>query len=503
MANKDLFEQAIADAKKLKEISMANAKQAIEEAFAPRIQEMFRMKLSEIDDTSAEVEDDIEDITEDDYTEDGMEGGVQEGSHDVVDEMTLEEILAELELEGSSYEDEHPFSDEPGSEEGAPFGLGKKNIPGTEKGYMSEAKEKDEAEEAEEDEAEETKEDEAGEEVAELTVAEFEKMMRDVLADILSGQGAQTMEPETGDMEEPADEAGVEGDVIPLDEILAELEMEEGLGKMLKTAGTKLGALVAGADPKLYAQCKEEGKSINRMTTYDGQEMTEMEACLKEKGGKMGATAYKGAAGFTGELEEDKMEEGLGSLIKKVGNKFGAMVAGADSKLYAQCKEEGKSINKMTTYDGVEMTEMEACLKEKGGKMGATKYKGAAGFTGELEEAIETINVLKAELNEVNLLNAKLLYVNRLFKAKSLSESQKVKVITAFDRATTIRETKNIYETLKESLNTTAAVKKAPLKESLGFASKPIGSAPARPIVEADAYVYRMQQLAGIRQPNI
>ena len=164
MANKDLFEQAIADAKKLKEISMANAKQAIEEAFAPRIQEMFRMKLSEIDDTSAEVEDDIEDITEDDYTEDGMEGGVQEGSHDVVDEMTLEEILAELELEGSSYEDEHPFSDEPGSEEGAPFGLGKKNIPGTEKGYMSEAKEKDEAEEAEEDEAEETKEDEAGEE---------------------------------------------------------------------------------------------------------------------------------------------------------------------------------------------------------------------------------------------------------------------------------------------------------------------------------------------------
>jgi hypothetical protein len=119
----------------------------------------------------------------------------------------------------------------------------------------------------------------------------------------------------------------------------------------------------------------------------------------------------------------------------------------------------------------------------------------------ELYEATKTINYLKKQLSEINLLNAKLLYVNKIFKSKSLSESQKVKVITAFDRATTINETKNIYQTLNDSM--TVAPQKAALKESYGFASKAIGKSPVKPIVEADAYVYRMQQLAGIKEPNI
>ena len=114
----------------------------------------------------------------------------------------------------------------------------------------------------------------------------------------------------------------------------------------------------------------------------------------------------------------------------------------------------------------------------------------------ELEEAKKAIHAMRAELQEVNLLNAKLLYVNKLWKGKSLSESQKVKVLNAFDRATTVKEAENIYKTLNESLT---APKKADLRESLGFASKPIGSAPAKPIVEADAFVSRWQTLAGIK----
>ena len=102
----------------------------------------------------------------------------------------------------------------------------------------------------------------------------------------------------------------------------------------------------------------------------------------------------------------------------------------------------------------------------------------------------------KDSLNEINLLNAKLLYVNKIFKAKSLTESQKVKVVNAFDRATTTKEAQNIYETLKDSLT---EGKKSSIKESVGFASKAMGAAPAQPIVEADGYVNRMQILAGIK----
>jgi hypothetical protein len=115
----------------------------------------------------------------------------------------------------------------------------------------------------------------------------------------------------------------------------------------------------------------------------------------------------------------------------------------------------------------------------------------------ELEEAMNTIATLRSELNEVNLLNAKLLYVNKLFKSKNLTEAQKVKVINAFDRAETVKETKNIFETLQESLSVAPA--KNSIKESLSYASKPAGVAPNRkPIVENNDFVLRMQKLAGI-----
>lgn len=113
----------------------------------------------------------------------------------------------------------------------------------------------------------------------------------------------------------------------------------------------------------------------------------------------------------------------------------------------------------------------------------------------EMEEARKTIEELSSTLNEVNLLNAKLLYMNKLFKAKSLSEAQKQKVVSAFDRATSVKETKNIYATLSESI---AAAPKKQLKESIGYASKPAGYAPKTQIAEADPFISRMQRLAGI-----
>ena len=115
----------------------------------------------------------------------------------------------------------------------------------------------------------------------------------------------------------------------------------------------------------------------------------------------------------------------------------------------------------------------------------------------DLKEAVKTIKTLKAELNEMNLFNAKMLYVNKIFKAKNLNEAQKTRVINAFDRTTSVKEVENTYKTLLESVS--EVTKKSSLKESVGFASKPIGSAPARPIVEADAFVTRWQQLAGIK----
>ena len=115
-----------------------------------------------------------------------------------------------------------------------------------------------------------------------------------------------------------------------------------------------------------------------------------------------------------------------------------------------------------------------------------------------LKEALETIETLKSELNEVNILNAKLLYVNKIFKANDLSESQKVNVIAAFDKAETVKEVKLVFETVSE--NVIVKSKKASIKESFGSASKTTGSTKqsTEVINEVSDAVRRMQKLAGI-----
>ena len=113
----------------------------------------------------------------------------------------------------------------------------------------------------------------------------------------------------------------------------------------------------------------------------------------------------------------------------------------------------------------------------------------------ELEEAYNAIKIMKSSLNEVNMLNAKLLFTNKLFKAHSLNESQKIKVIDTFDRARTIREVKLVYTTLSESF----ASKKSLVRESI--ASKPVASTrPAKQIIlsEGDQIVARFKKLAGL-----
>ena len=114
----------------------------------------------------------------------------------------------------------------------------------------------------------------------------------------------------------------------------------------------------------------------------------------------------------------------------------------------------------------------------------------------ELEEALAQIEELKTQLQETNLLNAKLLYVNKVFKGNNLTESQKANFIATFDKAQTVKEVKLVYETVAENFTT----KKEVVKESRGFASAAVGNAPSKPevITEVSAQVRRMQQLAGI-----
>lgn len=115
----------------------------------------------------------------------------------------------------------------------------------------------------------------------------------------------------------------------------------------------------------------------------------------------------------------------------------------------------------------------------------------------ELEEAYSTIKSLQKTINEVNLLNAKLLYTNKLFRTFDLNENQKVKVLENFDRTSSVREVKLVFSTLAENLNV-AKKKRTVVKE--GFASKATkSSAPKKIISEGNELSARWKKLAGLK----
>ena len=119
----------------------------------------------------------------------------------------------------------------------------------------------------------------------------------------------------------------------------------------------------------------------------------------------------------------------------------------------------------------------------------------------ELEEALATVKTLQSTINEVNLLNAKLLYANRLFRSYNLNNEQKTKVVENLDRTTSVREVKLVYATLAESMNFTGTEKKTK-KVVAEAASKPVAStAPAKEIISesTNALAERFKQLANIK----
>ena len=114
------------------------------------------------------------------------------------------------------------------------------------------------------------------------------------------------------------------------------------------------------------------------------------------------------------------------------------------------------------------------------------------------KEVMSEIEALKSELQEVNLLNAKLLYTNKIFKEKNLTENKKVKVLKAFDNAKTVKDAKSIFETLSEGILDTPTINES-IKR--GSASKATGLEPKaekQPIIESNDVYNRMRKLAGL-----
>ena len=342
---------------------------------------------------------------------------------------------------------------------------------------LEEGEDKDEMYEADEEMDAEMGDMEAGEmgdeeiDLEDMTEDDLKSFIEDVIADMVAAgelEAGEEMEAEMGDME-AEDEMG---DMEELDEsAYAVNEVEESLAdpQLLDVAAGVAGLIGSGAGLAYVIDALKSGKA--------GKAGAALANALEKAAGSAGTNKPR-----VSEMEKEEVEEVTGaSGGYDPSSAAGAGLENIINSITALIKKGGPAAKK--AYDVLQ-------------QLGA----GAAAGMREGEEEMDEMEELKKELQEVNLLNAKLLYTNKIFKSKTLNESQKLRVLKAFDKATSVKEAKVIFETLNEGM-TSKTVKTSMMNEIKGSASKATGfiSESKQPIVEVDPMVARWQKLAGIK----
>ena len=460
--NRELLKEALADAKSLREMAITNAKAALEESFTPQIKTMLSAKLQEMEDNDLKEEDDVYEMKDD----------KEEKTNE---DLNLDEILAELE-EADDSDEKEPVKevDEVETEE-------------TEEEGEMEAEESDEPMDLED-----------------MSEDDLKGFIESVIADMVEAGDLEAGEDMEGeDMEDGMEDMDDEEEVN-IDELLAEIESMDEEYKYEED----------DKDPKMEEMSTkyEEDDMKEEMSTYEEDDMKEEMSTYEEDDMKEGMPTYE-------EYDKDSMNEGeltenfLNRIAGKLTGETKSRIESIAGKIMAGKKLFGTEFVEPTKE---EMEAMVAAIRKDGGKGDVfvdertkkvvyTPAKEASGVNisqkstfeslqTELNEALEANKVLSTELNEVNLLNAKLLYTNRIFKAKNLTESQKVKVLSTFDKASNVNEVELVYETLN---GTSFGAKKRSINENLGSASRMTGTTKTtKPIIEANDAYKRMQELA-------
>jgi hypothetical protein len=204
------------------------------------------------------------------------------------------------------------------------------------------------------------------------------------------------------------------------------------------------------------------------------------------------------------EVPSDSSEIGKGSMKETES----AMDTGKYAN--AELKMDGSHMNAEEDDEEIDLEEILAELEADDAEMGDEKVahdaKTAmadklARLKGEMAQYRAAVNTLRERLQEVNLLNAKLLFTNKMFHKNSLTNEQKVRIVESFDRAMTVREVKIVYTTLVENLSAAVKTFNASRKKVVteGLASKAVPStAPKSQVIVENTVAKRLQELAGI-----
>ena len=252
----------------------------------------------------------------------------------------------------------------------------------------------------------------------------------------------------------------------------------------------------------MHDEDEDDDPAEGRMKDEDDEDMEEdldLEAVLKELEAEVNEEEEV-EEGMHDEDEDDEKEESVDENDVSSGIGKGDNAHDKKSGDSTDIGKAGKAKfeSKEQVEEDIDLDEVLKALTEEDEE--EAEVSEVAKLQSELEEHRDVVKYLRGKLNEVNLLNAKLLFTNKLFRAYGLSNDQKMKVVETFDRATNLREVKLVYSTLAESFGTKT---KTEIKESKGSASKAVASTKSEKqeeiLTEGSELRDRFKKLAGIK----
>ena len=285
-------------------------------------------------------------------------------------------------------------------------------------------------------------------------------------------------EDDDEDMEERSMMKAADED--PSDEDSEEMDESE----IIEIDGVKYAPVVSEEED-------EDEEDMDEMKDEDDEDMDEdldLEAVIKELETELDEAEEVEES--KEEVEEQSKSSGIGAGDNKVSN-----ASSGDEEDPGKGKlKEGEDKDDKEVDEDIDLDEVLAALSEEEDE--DEKKDEVKELKSDLEEHRSVIETLREKLNEVNLLNAKLLFTNKLFRKHGLNNEQKMKVVEQFDRASNLREVKLVYSTLGESFG----ARKNEINESKGAASKPIASTKSEKevITESSDLRDRFKKLANL-----
>lgn len=453
-----LLKDAIADAKAVRETALANAKLALEEAFQPQLQRIFSEKIKH------EMEEDVP-MEEEDST--------MEASMDMENEMMNSKDPKDRMKELAGLEEYDEFEDDEDDDDDFDDDLS--DI----EDYEPTDDEKDEFSDSDDEDAGYDDEEPIDADLEEIIRQLEEDEMKDEMADDME-EGVDTARPDRHQGE--ANRVYTEGEKVKRamedEDEWGDLDMA---GEPDGTGGSKHSHSADGLDEEI--DLDEVIAALREDEDFEDGEKKPMQENMFTDILQQAKEIYDSIPdGIIGQ-GENALNTKMVMTIIMGGLATGLGVSQIIKKIEAAAKAGSKTAGKVSGF-----------IKGLTSYMGEGDSMEDESKMEELEEAYSVIEHLREKINEVNLLNAKLLYVNKLFKKHNLSESEKVRVVETFDRAVTVRETKIIYTTLSESLSTRVTKKTKVMTE--GFASSPVKKTEI--LTESNSIVSRFQKLAGL-----